>query len=445
VDGEERLMAIDEFIESMDEDLQRGVFSPRVFGDRELHEAEMDRIFTRCWVFVGHVSEIPEPGDYVVRKVGEDNFILVRDEGGEIAVLLNHCPHRGAQICRADKGNTSHFRCPYHGWIFKNSGDWNGAPKRAQAYRKLDRSAWGMARSPHTDTYQGLVFTCLDPDAEPLEDYLGDMRWYLDLLFGLNAEGMRTVGDPQRWVANANWKSGAENFVGDAYHVPHLHRSVEEAGAFPAIDKAIDIQAQVDVGNGHGLVLNRRNLPEPWGVFDYPPDVVEIFELDRLDENQRTFVENYGVTVFTIFPNLSFIRVPGVPDPTGMMPTNFTCIRQWQPNGAGQMEIWNWPMVWNAAPAEFNDASVMASVASFSSSGVFEQDDTVVWTGPSVVGRSPFARRELKLNLQLGSPGMSDYEEVEDWCGPGFASTTVFGEIPQISFWRRWREEMMNR
>jgi phenylpropionate dioxygenase-like ring-hydroxylating dioxygenase large terminal subunit len=269
------------FISEVQADLTQGLLSPRVFNDPDLHQAELDRIFTRCWVFVGHVSEIPTPGDYVLRYVGQDQFILVRDEHGEIQLLFNNCMHRASPVCRAEKGNTSHFRCPYHGWIYKNSGDWNGAPRRAKAYRKLDTPSWGLRKAPHVDTYQGLIFACLDPDAVSLREYLGDMCWYLDVMLGLNEEGMSVVGDPQRWIVPANWKSGAENFVGDALHVESAHRSLGEIGF--AKGGVGQVTFHVALEDGHGLIMMKGRYPDELGATGYPPEVRETFQLDRLD------------------------------------------------------------------------------------------------------------------------------------------------------------------
>ncbi len=64
--------------------------------DEEIFEAELRRIFGQCWNFVGHVTEIPEPGDYALRYVGKDPFIFVRDENGEIRVLFDACTHHGS-------------------------------------------------------------------------------------------------------------------------------------------------------------------------------------------------------------------------------------------------------------------------------------------------------------------------------------------------------------
>lgn len=430
------------FLSEVQKDLLEGVLSPRVFNDPDLHRAELDRIFNRCWVFVGHVSEIPSPGDYVLRYVGEDQFILVRDEQGDIQLLLNNCVHRASPVCRAEKGNTSHFRCPYHGWIYKNSGEWNGAPHRAKAYRKLDTARWGLRKARHVDTYQGLVFACLDPEAVSLREYLGDMCWYLDVVFGLNEQGMRAAGDPHRWIVPANWKSGAENFVGDAYHVQSAHRSLEDIGLLPDLVQSLATQFHVALDGGHGLIVTPNLLPEPHWVMDYPAEVASIFDLTRLEAEQRAFLESrYSVIGFTVFPNLSLIRAVATTE-TGRPPVSFTCLRQWQPRGPEQFELWNWPMVWNAAPEEFNRASYDGSVLGFSPSGVFEQDDTVVWRGGPMVGRSTFARRDLKLNFQLGMDGMSDYGARPEWQAPGEATTSPYGERNQRRWWQRWSQEL---
>src|SRR6185437_1333540 len=93
-----------------------GLISRRIFSDTEVYGLEVEKIFGRGWFFVGHESEIPEPGDLVTRSVGMDPAILLRDDDGEIRVFLNSCRHRGMRVCRTDRENTSFLRCPYHGW-----------------------------------------------------------------------------------------------------------------------------------------------------------------------------------------------------------------------------------------------------------------------------------------------------------------------------------------
>src|ERR1700678_2358886 len=115
-------------------DVRNGMIPAHIYNDRAVFELEAERVFGRSWVFVGHESEIPAAGDYVVRRVLKDSFIVVRDEEGQIRAHFNMCLHRGMQVCRAEMGNASHFRCPYHGWSYRNDGRLTGLPFHQDAY-----------------------------------------------------------------------------------------------------------------------------------------------------------------------------------------------------------------------------------------------------------------------------------------------------------------------
>jgi nitrite reductase/ring-hydroxylating ferredoxin subunit len=436
---------IDRLLASMHDDLSRGTLPTRIFNDPAIHALEMDRIFARCWIFVGHVSEIQSPGDYMLRFIGQDEFIVARDETNEINVLYNRCAHRGSPVCRSEKGNTTHFRCPYHAWIYKNTGEWNGAPLRMRAYRNLDAQQWGLRKAPHVDTVHGLIFASLDPDAPTLAEYLGDMAWYLDVIFGLAPDGMRVIGEPQRWQVPTNWKMGADNFVGDSYHVASLHRSIEEVGAFPNIDVTggNGPGRHVYFPQGHGLLLNAGYLPEPWDRGGFPPDVAAAFDMERLTPLQRDFVSNLAVTHFLIFPNLAFLRVPAVTAP-GEMPTVFTLLRQWQPLASDQIVNWNWMLGWNSAPKDFTESGYIGGLSQHGPSGILEQDDGLAWSGAPDVGRSAFARKNgIKFNYQLGFGDDAHYDVDREYRYPGTATTTMLGEVPQRTMYGRWLREMV--
>ena len=124
-------------------DVRRGMIPAHVYNDPEIFALERDRLFARAWVFVAHESEIPAPGDYVVRRVLADSFIVARDEAGTVRVMFNMCLHKGMQVCRAELGNASHFRCPYHAWTYRNDGRLAGVPFHGEAYGGED----GFART----------------------------------------------------------------------------------------------------------------------------------------------------------------------------------------------------------------------------------------------------------------------------------------------------------
>ena len=102
-------------------DLEHREVKMRTLSDPELYNLEMKKIFAKTWVFLGHETEIPNKGDFIVRDMGSDSVIIARSGDGQIHVSLNVCPHRGMKISTLEGGNASIHLCIYHGWAFKPS------------------------------------------------------------------------------------------------------------------------------------------------------------------------------------------------------------------------------------------------------------------------------------------------------------------------------------
>ena len=182
-------------------DVRRGMIPAHIYNDPEIFALERDRLFARAWIFVAHESEIPQPGDYVVRRVLADSFIVARDEHSTVRVMFNMCLHRGMQVCRAEMGNASHFRCPYHAWTYRNDGRLSGVPYLKEAYHnELNRERWGLTPVAQLDSYKGLLFATFDPAAPPLREYLGEMTWYLDTFFDRREGGIELIGGIHKWI-----------------------------------------------------------------------------------------------------------------------------------------------------------------------------------------------------------------------------------------------------
>jgi phenylpropionate dioxygenase-like ring-hydroxylating dioxygenase large terminal subunit len=204
--------------------VDRGLVSRRIFFDPDVYQEELAKVFGKCWLFLGHESQIPNPGDFVAGYMGEDPVIICRGDDRKIRVFLNSCRHRGMKVCRTDAGNARRFQCSFHGWTYSTSGDLIGVPFLRDAYRnELDRSKWGLHGVSKVSSYGGLIFGCWDENAESLETYLGDLRWYLDVLLERQLGGLQFLVGQQRYTIKANWKIAGENFTGDAYHLPHSH------------------------------------------------------------------------------------------------------------------------------------------------------------------------------------------------------------------------------
>ena len=126
-------------------------------------------MFARSWLFVGHESQIPNPGDFFVSSMGEESVILCRDRAGEIHVFLNSCRHRGMKVCRYDEGSTAVFTCPYHGWSYSTDGKLVGVPYFREAYRSQARPlAMGARRGRAAVQLQGLGLGELGPGGAAL-------------------------------------------------------------------------------------------------------------------------------------------------------------------------------------------------------------------------------------------------------------------------------------
>ena len=93
-------------------DLESGQVSREIFVSDEIYQQELEQVFMRSWLFVGHESQVAKPGDYFASGMGEESVLLCRDRENQIHVFLNSCRHRGMKVCRYDEGNTPVFTCP---------------------------------------------------------------------------------------------------------------------------------------------------------------------------------------------------------------------------------------------------------------------------------------------------------------------------------------------
>ncbi|WP_338485924.1 Rieske 2Fe-2S domain-containing protein [Streptomyces sp. SCSIO 75703] len=432
-------------LNAVTEGAEKGVIPASIFGDPDLYRQELRNVFGRCWVFLAHESEIPAKGDYVLRKIGEDHFIVVRDDEGEINVLFDACRHRGVQVCRSDSGNTSHFRCPYHGWTYNTKGNLVGAPLWRNAFGGMSKEGNGLASAAKVASYQGLVFGTLDESAPPLKEYLGGMAWYLDLVFGLNEHGVEVLGPPQRFVIDANWKSGAENFSGDDYHLGTLHRSVWEIGAFPVPFHENMMGYHIQASPGHSLSFSMaQDADEPGpNYFGFPDELAQSFNTTNISADQLEVARRSRVFVGNVFPNFSMLALPMTEDGSHHPPVGILTLRTWQPHGPGQVEVWNWFAGYKNLTPEQKDRAYRAGLGTFSMGGAFEVDDTEPWITVSRTGSSTAAKLlDFQLNYEMGKPGVGISKPVKEWPGPGRVQWTRYEEGVQRNLYTFYAEMM---
>jgi nitrite reductase/ring-hydroxylating ferredoxin subunit len=405
-------------------DVENGLISRRIFIEPGLYEQELERLFARCWLFLCHESQIPAAGDFFTTSMGEDPVLVVRDSGGTIHAFLNMCRHRGNRLCRADSGNAACFTCAYHGWTFSNDGHLESVPALQEAYfGELDQAQWGLVPVAQLASYKGLIFATFDPTAPPLLDYLGEMAWYLDTFFDRREGGIEVIGGVHRWVVPCNWKFPAENFGGDAYHVPWSHLSAISSGFSPNLEARRSWRGSiVSPGPGHGIIaLGPEDTAAP------PiPDIMAYEAATRSEALQRLGprLSLINPIVGTVFPNFSLLRAAA------------NTFRVWHPRGPDKIEICSWVYVDKAAPAHLKEALRLAGLRSFSPAGTFEQDDMDNWQECTQTCRGVVSRR-VPLNTQMGL----GHDRFDPQLG-AWASAYRLSENSHRHFYRRWAQLM---
>lgn len=207
------------------DDQKAGIFrvNRRAFTENEYLEREQARIFGQCWIYAGHESEIPRPGDFRSRRVAGRPLILVRGDDGVVRVLFNTCTHRGSLVCRQPRGNARSFQCPYHAWTYNCRGDLIGVPGEGSYSDAFDRTEFALGHPARVDTYRGFIFVNFDRGAPGLSEYLADAKEYLDLVCDQSETTMKISEGTQAYSIRANWKLLVENSI-DGYHGLPTHQ-----------------------------------------------------------------------------------------------------------------------------------------------------------------------------------------------------------------------------
>lgn len=412
------------------------------FNDAEVFDAEIENIFNKTWLYLGHESEIPVKGDFVTRPMGSDEVIVSRGSDGKIRAFLNACRHRGVRLCRSDAGRKSAFVCPYHAWTYDNQGALRSTSFDS-LYADMDKGEYGLTQVAQLDTYHGLIFATWNADAEPLLDHLGeDLRFYLDLVFGKTPGGMTVLGPPQRWVVDTNWKLPVLNFI-DPQHALRTHKGpvmiqASAGGGLPFKSMA-DVAARtpcVSFDKGHGVVIGA------WGggvfpkFFSQPPEIVPLIQA-TLSEEQQEFIHQTPPGVGTIYPNISWMDGPGTAE-IGAAPTFFLTWRIWQPISPTKIQVWSWYFAPAEASEEHRDKARKIAVQTFGSAGTFEEDDGEIWATIVEGIRGSIASR----GFMDFSGGRND-QPLEGTGLPGKVYASQFNEQIQFNFMRRWHSDLI--
>ena len=359
----------------------------RVYADAEIFALEMERIFARAWIYVGHESQVKAPGDFVRTRIGRRPMVMVRHADGSIRVIHNQCAHRGAMVVARDSGNVRQFECCYHGWTYATDGRLVHVPLKHgyPAHFDPDDPGTAMVAAPRVDSYRGFVFASLSPDGPPLADFLGYMTTsFDDMIDRAPGDEIEIAGGVFKHAYDGNWKLYLENLC-DAAHPIFVHRSSIDAA------RAQDDSAH-STGAGEIAVRQMRQNGAPhefWreqvGIWTYPgghaflgdyhddeklvassgdpgfAEYLAALEASKGAAEARRILE---VTRWNsnVYPNLSFM-------------SQFRQLRVVHPVAVDRTEVYTYAFRLKGAPAKmFEDTIAFANVTNGTGSPVLTDD-----------------------------------------------------------------------
>jgi p-cumate 2,3-dioxygenase alpha subunit len=399
-----------------------------VFVSREILEREQRAVFDRCWIYVGHASELRGPGDFKTRSVAGRPVIFCRDRGGAIRCLINSCRHRGSVVCREREGNARQFYCMYHGWTYNTDGSLRNVPAEESYPPTFDKSAFALAPVPRLEAYRDFYFANFDRDAVDLGAYLAGAKAYIDLVVDQSPSGrMEIISGVQEYDIKANWKLLVENSIDD-YHLVATHATwlnyMRNSGVNMTPPKGQLLPTKGlgrNLGNGHVTTDNPNYRGRPvarWiSVYgeDAKADIAAIRAelVARLGEARTARVADTNRNL-AIFPNLVINDGSSV------------TVRHFAPVAPDLMHVTAWAL----GPVEETEAQRarrLHAFLTFYGPGGFATPDDVAALENAQAGYASF--REVPWNDL--SRGMGKNEEQ--------ANTD---EEHLRVFWRRWNELM---
>jgi phenylpropionate dioxygenase-like ring-hydroxylating dioxygenase large terminal subunit len=414
------------------DDPQKGVFlldREALVSDQVLRD-EMRTIFAKCWIYVGHGSELKKPGDYQTRRVAGRPVIFVRDQAGQVHCHFNTCRHRGAIVCNERAGNARRFNCIYHGWIYGNDGALQRVPGEEAYTEAFDKSNYGLKGPARFESYRDFWFMNLDANAQPLIDYLGKATEYIDLVIDQSPSGqMEVLPGTQEYDVSANWKLMVENSVDD-YHLPSTHSTwlnyMANSGVKVEPPKAKDQVLPtrgwaIELGNGHFTTdnVNFRGRPVAKWIPIYGEEAkAEIDDIraelvQRLGEERATRVADTNRNL-VIFPNLVINDGSSV------------TIRTFYPDGPNKMHV----LAWALGPVEESEAARARRLDAF-----------LTFYGPG-----GFATPDDVEALEMVQQGLANWED-DRWSemsrGMGREGEQLNSDEHHLRiFWRKWNTLM---
>ena len=190
------------------------------YTNHDVARLERERVFGRTWQAIARLDQIQTPGQFVTAELAGEPLLIVRGSDSQLRAFFNVCRHHAAAVATQEHGQASIFRCPYHGWSYGLDGSLKGAPE-FEGVCGFDRAHNGLV-ALKVESWEQFVFVTLDPNAEPLGNFLGRLA---NRVSPLNLNQLHFF-ERRSYTLKCNWKVFVDNYLDGGYHVPHLHKGL---------------------------------------------------------------------------------------------------------------------------------------------------------------------------------------------------------------------------
>ncbi len=408
------------------------------FRSADVFDRERERIWGSTWLYLCHASEVPGRGDFLTRRLGGRDLLVVRDHDDEVRVWFNSCPHRGTVLAREPAGNARFFRCFYHAWSFSTDGALVALPDEG-AYPSGDefRERMRLRGVPRTDEVGGFVFVAFDASVPPLRTHLGAAADYIEMVAQHRAAGMAVLPGTQRYRVRGNWKLAVENAM-DGYHFGPTHATFVQWLHQTGFSTSDEGGKAVVLGNGHSVLVQsghsgRVGLKWEPRFGDAERERIEVNRdelFDRLGPGRGSLVADTSRILY-VFPNLLLFDIEAL------------SIRQLEPLAPDKTEVRAWELAPADEPADARALRIKMLVAFVGPGGLATPDDIEAYEA---------IQRGVQATADPNG-GPADWNDISRGYAAELAGLahdarlqgTVSRSIDEAairSFWRSWAERV---
>jgi Rieske 2Fe-2S family protein len=323
-------------------------FDQEFYVSDAVFKADMEHVISRKWLVAGHVSRIPNKGDYFLFKVGAEQIIVIRENEDSVRAFFNVCRHRGSTLCSAESGNAPRLVCPYHAWTFGLDGSLISARLMPEDFNKAENSLFAC----HVRVFHGLIFVNMSEDEpDDFDATFGDMGPILAYQ-GMDNARIAYAGS---YPTTANWKLVVENFF-ECYHcVPshpefcsmHAPETLVAVGAGPSSGPAraiADFTPKLKAWEERAAALGR-----PVGSIDESPDSSHLrLLMQRMNKEGRASETQDGTAPAPLMgkrtaPDGGRMHLSFSPFSQIVADDHFAILFQFTPRGALETDV---EMIW---------------------------------------------------------------------------------------------------